>query len=200
MDSEVHMHDRGMIKDQWRAQKWSVRANKAWPEEAMLSKVNHTTVSSCWDEIKVVIWQLLISSPKILVHGYNRERIFHQFLVRSSREQTSKRQYKFDICRASKSLSKFLLTWAGLDKSSFTFILIKLADDCPGPDTTCLASNNEKFLSQQENLLFLGLTYDFTWWHLLKPFLSFSNAEAHHKHQWIPNHYDNMSYCCISWP
>lgn len=135
MDSEVHMHDQGMIKDQWRAQKWPVRANKAWPEETMLSKVKHTTVSSCWDEIKTVtvVWQLLTSSPKILVHGHNVERIFHQFLVRSSREQTNKRQYKFDICRASKSLSKFLLTWAGLDKSSFTFILIKLADDCLGP-------------------------------------------------------------------
>lgn len=179
-----------------------MRANKA--DQRKPGWVKHKTVSSYWDEIKVVTWQLLISSPKILVHGYNRERIFHQFLVRSSREQTSKRQYKFDICtcRASRNLSKFQLAiWIGRPGQAFlTFILIKLADDCLGPDTTCLASNNEKFLSQQENLLFLGLTYDFAWWHLLKPFLSFSNAEAHHKHQWIRSHYDNMSYCCISGP
>lgn len=127
LDSEVHMHDQGVIKNHWRAQSSLWELTRLDQQEPCW--VKHKTVSSCWDEIKTVTWQLLTSSPKFLVHGYNIERIFHPFLVRSSREQTNKSQYEFDICRASKKTClNFSLPfgWAGLGKCSLKY----WADDC----------------------------------------------------------------------
>ena len=123
LDSEVHMHDQGVIKNHWRAQSSLWELTRLDQQEPCW--VKHKTVSSCWDEIKTVTWQLLTSSPKFLVHGYNIERIFHPFLVRSSREQTNKSQYEFDICRASKkNLSEFQLTiWMSRPGQVFVKIL-----------------------------------------------------------------------------